>query len=1070
MNQQTVRDMDIAVIGMAGRFPHAADIDEYWRNISEGKDCINRTGVKRQNFVDAYGQLEDMYMFDPEFFNVNKADALCMDPQSRIIMECVYHGLEDAGYVQDTGDRNIGLFLGADENYYVWNNYYARKQRGQNFDRVSMFLQNTLASSISYKMNLQGPSIVMRAACATSLATVHYAVQSLLSYECNMAVAGGVNIREYDEGYQIVDGVSSARGQLRAYDENGDGYVPGNGMGVIVLKRAEDALNDGDHIYALIKGSALVNDGSRKVGYHASSLQGEAEAMIKAIELSGVNAEDIRYIEGHGTATPLGDRVEIQAIDRAYGSFSGNYNVEIGSVKANIGHLNVAAGIAGLIKTILCVYNGMIPPSVNYEKENPELLKYCGKIKVSTSLHPWEEGCVRRAGISSFGFGGSDAHMIVEQAPDTDKREMQEADYWLVPVSGNSEASLKRNKELLTNFITGKKYTPAEIAYTYQTGKRHFKYRAYLILNAEGDIVSSGEDEKFETLRNKGESFVNGNEIDWLSDYTDIPLRIPAPGYSFDKSEYKETENIISCNVSDTDKSGVLYDHSTQGESSESAEKGIRNRGFVIVDVTEAEQYFRNRTEEMAALEKIHLIGADASAMNDADRLCRLAASVFLKECRFPVGESLSVKQWMKENGFADENEHFIRFMLGLIDDNSIMNFDGENISGIDYEKLENLSSHFEHEHAAAIAAHPEFADILSLISECVHNYRAFARGEKNGNEILRKDGSIEYLLGIGQQATTETVYCKVLGELLKKEIRNDAEVSFMEIGGGTGQLTREIMKHLAGENIRYLFTDIGKSFVSHQRMTARKNHWNCMDFKVADAMKDLTVQGIGRESMDVIVEDNMMHLMKDIPSSLKNIGDVLKPGGYFIMVQSYVSYDIQECIFGILPDWWNYKESVPARKNPYPSLKEWKEYFDGSGLELVISVPESEHPETTNTALFVLRKPDITEEKTIEEELLAMAADILNTDDIAAEENITDYDFDSLSMLLLNAGIKEKYFVDIEIGKLYELGSLRSIAEYLEKNHDHEKDISANRVKSDNIKIEQLDPDDLLSELFEQE
>ena len=355
MNQQVVRDMDIAVIGMAGRFPHAANIEEYWKNISEGKDCIDRTGVKKENFVDAYGQLDDMYLFDAEFFGVNHSDAVCMDPQFRIVMECVYHGLEDAGYAQDIGDREIGLFLGADENYYVWNHYYSKKYSGQTFDRVSMFLQNTLASSISYKLDLQGPSMVMRAACATSLATVHYGIQSLLNYECNLAVAGGVNIREYDEGYQIVDGVSSSSGALRAYDENGDGYVPGNGMGVLVMKRAEDAIRDGDHIYALLKSSALVNDGSRKAGYHASSVQGEAEAMVKALELSGVSPEDIQYIEGHGTATPLGDRVEIQAIDRAYGSFTGNYQVEIGSVKSNIGHLNVAAGIAGLIKTILCV-------------------------------------------------------------------------------------------------------------------------------------------------------------------------------------------------------------------------------------------------------------------------------------------------------------------------------------------------------------------------------------------------------------------------------------------------------------------------------------------------------------------------------------------------------------------------------------------------------------------------------------------------------------------------------------------------------------------------------------------
>ena len=1145
MNQQVVRDMDIAVIGMAGRFPHAANIEEYWKNISEGKDCIDRTGVKKENFVDAYGQLDDMYLFDAEFFGVNHSDAVCMDPQFRIVMECVYHGLEDAGYAQDIGDREIGLFLGADENYYVWNHYYSKKYSGQTFDRVSMFLQNTLASSISYKLDLQGPSMVMRAACATSLATVHYGIQSLLNYECNLAVAGGVNIREYDEGYQIVDGVSSSSGALRAYDENGDGYVPGNGMGVLVMKRAEDAIRDGDHIYALLKSSALVNDGSRKAGYHASSVQGEAEAMVKALELSGVSPEDIQYIEGHGTATPLGDRVEIQAIDRAYGSFTGNYQVEIGSVKSNIGHLNVAAGIAGLIKTILCVEKGMIPPTINFAKENPELLKYQGKISVSTSLHPWKKNGVRRAAVSSFGFGGSDAHVIVEQAPEEHKTAPQAMDHFLVPVSGITEAALERNIELLKAFIAEHHDMTSEIAYTYQVGKRHCRCRSYLILDAHGEIVTESVNDMFLRLKSLGERYVGGEDIDWNAEWEQKPSRIPTPGYAFERTEYKHPETeFVSAQRTSVKKRVLIQDGLSDSRYALSsyiakrpevklylAEREDRNRSFVIGDPSEVWQKTSQNAERLCEASQIHLIGADSSAKQDMEQLCRLGAAYFLSVCRFS-GSHLTMHQWMADNEFLTENVHFLRFIIGLIGDASILITKDDRLTLLNAEKMKEMGGAFGAAVITFCKDHPEFADIAELLAESVHHYMEFAQGKRNGNDILRQGGSINSLQNVGQTATTETVYCKLLAQILKQGKQSGSELSVMEIGGGTGQLTGEIVKQLGSEQLRYLFTDVGKGFVQNQRLSAKQNQWDFMEFSVVDATEDLTMQGIAKDSLDIMVEDNMLHLLKDLPAGLKNIRQVLKPGGYLAAVQVILTYDVQECVFGILPGWWNYKDSVPARERPYLSIEEWKRCFREAGFELVLSFPETDAPELTNTAIFLLRKPENAEgtldvvreerlaslqknagsaqvmfyrnedelaqicnslsdaeqllcedtckisavdtvqkksaETTLLDELKTIATEILNIDDIAVDEDIMDYEFDSLSVLILNANIKEKYHTDIGIASLYELGSLRNISEYLENRMSQESEGGMDHGDQSAAEEEKYSPEDLLDELFE--
>ena len=491
---QVIGDMDIAIIGMDGRFPMAENIDQFWENIRSGRNCIWEGTIIKPNYVSTYGKIDRMYSFDYEFFHVNQNDAYNMDPQFRIVMECVYKALEDAGYAGDGGDRSIGLFLGADENYYVWNNYYARKSQGKEFERVPMFLQNTLSSNISYKLNLQGPSIVMRAACATSLVTVHYAIQSLLNYDCNMAVAGGVNIREDDNGYIVIDGVSSPTGRLRAYDEEGDGYVPGNGMGVVVLKRAEDAIADKDRIYAIIKGSAVLNDGNRKAGYHASSVQGEAEAIRRAMTIAEAKPADIQYIEGHGTATPLGDRVEIQAIDKAYSSFGTEYHCELGAVKANIGHLNVAAGIASLIKTVLSLYYGEIAPAVHYERPNPELLRIHERITIPVKGHPWKKDVLRMAGVSSFGFGGADAHMVLSEAPERKPCEM-EKEWYLIPYSAIDKQSLLRNRQETEAYMENKKFHPYEFAYTMQTGKRHMDWRGYFLINQDAAILCREEKE-----------------------------------------------------------------------------------------------------------------------------------------------------------------------------------------------------------------------------------------------------------------------------------------------------------------------------------------------------------------------------------------------------------------------------------------------------------------------------------------------------------------------------------------------------------------------------------------------
>ena len=386
-----VADTDIAVIGMAGRFPGARDLAEYWSNLRDGVESLTQltdqqleaSGIdpallRDPEYVKAAFLLPEMEMFDGTFFGFSPRDASVMDPQQRHFIECSWSALEHAGHVPQTFDGSIGVYAGCGASMYMINNLLTNPQLVQ---QVGFFLlrhtgndKDFLATRVSYLMNLTGPSVNVQTACSTSLVAIHQAVQSLLNGECDMAIAGGSTIRQpHTAGYVYKEGeIVSPDGHCRSFDESSQGTVFGSGVGVVVLRRAVDAVADGDTIHAIIKGSAINNDGSMKVGYLAPSVDGQAKAVAEALAISGVDPETITYVEAHGTGTPVGDPIEIVALTQAFRTKTRKSGYcALGSVKSNIGHLDTAAGVAGLIKTVLALKHKQIPPSLYFERPNP---------------------------------------------------------------------------------------------------------------------------------------------------------------------------------------------------------------------------------------------------------------------------------------------------------------------------------------------------------------------------------------------------------------------------------------------------------------------------------------------------------------------------------------------------------------------------------------------------------------------------------------------------------------------------------------------------------------------------
>jgi acyl transferase domain-containing protein len=507
---EDISETDIAIIGIAGRFPKARNVDQFWRNLRDGVESISfftdeelvaagldPSLMQDPNYVKASSVLEDVELFDAQFFDYVPREAEIIDPQQRFFLECAWEALENAGYDSERFSGPVGVFAGVSLSTYLWN-IYSNPSATKLFSRFQIMIGNDkdhLATRVSYKLNLKGPSLSVQTTCSTSLVAVHLACQSLLNGECDMALAGGVSIKlPQTTGYLYREGgISSPDGHCRAFDAKAQGTIGGNGVGVVCLKPLRNALGDGDQIYAVIKGSAINNDGSLKVGYTAPSIDGQTAVIKEAHAMAGVAPETITYVEAHGTGTTLGDPIEIAALTNAFRTTTQQKQYcAIGSVKTNVGHLDAAAGVTGLIKTVLSLKHRMIPPSLHFEQGNPKIDFLNSPFYVNATLRNWERnGTPRRAGVSSFGIGGTNAHVILEEAPDAEVSEQTNAPQLLL-LSARTATALQQMTDNLAHFIEQHPNTDlADLAYTLQVGRRVFKHRRIIIADGATNAVNA---------------------------------------------------------------------------------------------------------------------------------------------------------------------------------------------------------------------------------------------------------------------------------------------------------------------------------------------------------------------------------------------------------------------------------------------------------------------------------------------------------------------------------------------------------------------------------------------------
>ncbi len=573
----------IAVIGMSGRFPGSNNIDEFWKNLMDGKECItyfskedakaceiDDESLNDPNYVFAGGILNDIEMFDANFFGLNPKEAENMDPQQRLFLECTHEALEDAGYSRNSYDYPIGVYSGCNMSYYFLYHLFAKLGIKDDLAVAVGNDKDYLATRTSYLFNLKGPSINVQTACSTSMTAIALAYESLIDYNCDMAIAGGAGIKlPQKSGYLFQTGfIGSPDGRTRPFDQNANGTVFTSAVGVLIMKRLEDAVRDGDNIYAVIKGMSVNNDGSAKVGFTAPSREGQAEVISNALSIAGVNPEDISYIETHGTGTSLGDPIEISALNMVFEQATKKKSYcAIGSVKSNIGHAISGAGISGMIKTLLALKYKQIPPSINFESPNSKIDFSNSPFYVNTKLSDWECGSSKRiAGVSSFGFGGTNVHAVLEEAPSL-KSSLSGRHWQLLTLSAKSAEVLDRMCNNLAYYLQNNPLVNfADVAYTLHTGRKEYEFRRAIVCkNADEAVnllkVPDGENaysgtsqgstleyikdessafaDNLEAVQLLAEQWIKGLPVDWDTYHTgEKRFKVSLPTYPFDRRKY----------------------------------------------------------------------------------------------------------------------------------------------------------------------------------------------------------------------------------------------------------------------------------------------------------------------------------------------------------------------------------------------------------------------------------------------------------------------------------------------------------------------------------------------------
>ncbi|MFQ6329964.1 SDR family NAD(P)-dependent oxidoreductase [Nocardia sp. CWNU-33] len=922
-------DTALAIVGISGRYPDADTLDEFWHNLRDGHDAVGPVPAQRWWLTAAHrsagsppmtgGFLRGVAGFDPQFFRIPPAHAPLMDPQERLFLQQAYAALEHAGYHHEdpaVRDRRVGVFVGA-----TWSDYrLLGVEATRTGDPVAVAsIPSSIANRTSYTLGLRGPSLTVDTACSASLTALHLARRSLLEGECDAAIVGGVNLLLHQDKFLLLSslGMMSDTGRCRSFGAGADGYVPGEGVGAIYLKPLPTALADGDTIHGLVLGSA-VNHGGQTAGYSVPHPGAQAEVITEALRAAGVEPGTIDYIEAHGTGTALGDPIEIAGLAVAFGRPIGEgLQRALGSAKSNIGHLEAAAGIAGLTKVLLQFRHGRIAPTLHAAQVNPAIAFDTVPFHLPQQLEDWPRAIVegaarpRRAGLSAFGAGGANAHVVLAEFIDQRARPAVTGEPEVFVLSARSSDRLRRYAETMARHFRA--LDPGDFAdavRTLQVGRPALAHRLAVVATGPDAVVialeqylcdqaspvvtgtlgagaRSTELGPVTSPEQTARQWVAGTAVDW----TEPARRVPLPGYPFDQRDYW----ISAPPKSEFDAAVARFESSPR-------QGGIGEPGQA----------------ELARYAAIRLFGV-------------------LTDLGLAAGE-WSAASMRGRLGVLARFERLLTSCLDILLRHGLVRDAGAGIV------VTGPAPGATWMRADLLARFPETEPYVTLLDACLTAYPQVLRGELAATEVLFPRGELELVGAIYRGNAAYDFANGLLADLVAAVARERADnqertgdalpLRVVEVGAGTGGSTHAVVAALVASGVpfEYHYTDVAQSFVAHGRRTFADQ--TGMRFGVLDIEVDPERQGFPVEGADLVVCANVLHAVRAIGPALHHVRRLLAPAGVLAFTEATTDLEVLALTFGLLEGWHGYRDpELRIAHSPLLSEDQWHVALTNAGF-----------------------------------------------------------------------------------------------------------------------------------------
>ncbi|HEX3045918.1 MAG TPA: amino acid adenylation domain-containing protein [Bacillota bacterium] len=980
---------DIAIIGISVRLPLAENIDQFWDNLKFGIDCITELPPGRKAEADAYlkytrrntgsikykkgSYLEKLDEFDCRFFNISPREASLMDPNQRMFLEVAYSAIEDAGYggTKLKGSRT-GVYCG-----FVSDLAYQRFIGEVEPASIGISIPGNMAAVIpgrvSYTLDLRGPSILIDTVCSSSLVAIHTACGAIRNGDCDQAIVGTVKMSLLPLEDENMLGIESRSYACKAFDDNSDGVCMGEGVMVLVLKPLSKAVKDQDHIYAVIKGSALNQDG-RSIGITAPNATAQAEVIEDAWKDAGIIPETITYIETHGTATALGDPVEIDGISRAFSKYTNKKQFcAIGSVKTNLGHLDSAAGMVGLVKAIMALKHKQIPPSLHFQKPNRNIDFNHSPVFVNAKLTPWKSDGPRRCGVSAFGLSGTNSHVILEEAPPPAQRRVPQNFPPVLTLSAKSQEALRSLCEAYLKFLEqASDMDLCALYYTANTGRGHYNCRLAIVAEDLGDLIRKLE---FAVKR----EFVSAEEnaiyygafklavsanSEGESELSDSDHKRISGDGARKMKEFKNTQDrnllreICGLYVKGADLNwDELYDAGGYQKISLPVYPFERKRCWLeIPEVSAASAGDRANLRTMEEI--IGLLEEYIGTTQDQMSVPAINVAEFER-----YGFLLLLKAFQGMNVFQKSGvsytqaelrvktrvvEKYYRLQAALLDileRGGYVKIEGDTVRGTELisseatlKDLANLGQLRDE----LVKHHPDLVHYIRLLDVTVSNYQEILPGRIPASNVIFPNASTELVEKIYKD-DKNGVYCNMLAAFCIKsqarlkldQLKGGEPVRVLEIGAGTGGTTIWVLKELAEFDgaVEYYFTDISSAFVENARDTLG-SQYDFVKFKKFDLEKDARKQGLARNKFDLVLGANVVHATKDVRHTLGTVKDLLKPYGIIVLIEGTTVEDFSTLTFGILDGWWLFEDpDLRLPNSPILGIDSWRKVLGENGF-----------------------------------------------------------------------------------------------------------------------------------------